>query len=150
VEEPVAEQIDSSAAAGKDTTEPEAPAGDIVLPVTAPAPTTTPSEAEAQLAAEADKAKNQLLEEIKQFKVPDDEAAADEEPEQEDPRVQKFTVQNPVKISGHVKYTVTGIDDEGEFTEVRRYREFHAVGQVLRTRWPGCYVPSIPEKKVIN
>jgi hypothetical protein len=39
----------------------------------------------------------------------------------------KFTVTNPVKISGHVKYTVTGIDDEGEFTEVRRYREFHAI-----------------------
>ena len=110
----------------------------------------TPTEAEAQLKAEADKAKNQLLDEIKQFKVPDEDAAADEEPEAEDPRVQKLTVQNPVKISGHVKYTVTGIDDEGEFTEVRRYREFHAVGQVLRTRWPGCYVPAIPEKKVIN
>jgi sorting nexin-1/2 len=37
-------------------------------------------------------------------------------------------VLNPVKISNHVKYTVTGIDDEGDFTEVRRYREFYAVG----------------------
>ena len=73
-----------------------------------------------------------------------------EEPEVEDPRVQKFTVTNPVKISGHIKYTVTGIDDEGEFSEVRRFREFHALGQVLRTRWPGCYIPSIPEKKMMN
>ena len=73
-----------------------------------------------------------------------------EEDGADDPRVLKFSVQNPVKIGGHVKYTVTGMDDEGEFTEVRRFREFYAVGQVLRTRWPGCYIPSIPEKKVVN
>jgi hypothetical protein len=70
--------------------------------------------------------------------------------EPEDPRVLKFSVANPVKIGGHVKYSVTGVDDEGEFTDVRRFREFHALGQVLRTRWPGCYVPSIPEKKVVG
>ena len=64
--------------------------------------------------------------------------------------MQKFNVLNPIKIGGHVKYSVTGVDDEGEFTDVRRFREFHALGQVLRTRWPGCYVPSIPEKKMIN
>lgn len=64
--------------------------------------------------------------------------------------MQKFNVINPVKISGHVKYTVNGVDDEGDFTEVRRFREFHALGQVLRTRWPGCYVPSIPEKKMLQ
>lgn len=72
------------------------------------------------------------------------------EGEVEDPRVHKFTVQNPVKIQGHIKYTVTGIDGEGEFTEIRRFKEFYAVAQVLRIRWPGCYVPSMPEKKLIN
>jgi sorting nexin-1/2 len=72
------------------------------------------------------------------------------EDQPEDPRVQKFTVTNPEKASGHVKYTVTGIDDEGEFTEKRRFREFHALSIVLRTRWPGCYVPAIPEKKLLN
>ena len=35
--------------------------------------------------------------------------------EEEDPRVKKFTVTNPVKVAGNVKYTVTGVDDEGEF-----------------------------------
>lgn len=89
------------------------------------------------------------MDEISKFKV-DDSLVTDMEDEPEDPRVQKFSVQNPVKITGHVKYTVTGIDDEGEFTDVRRFREFHALGQVLRTRWPGCYVPSIPEKKVVK
>ena len=59
-------------------------------------------------------------------------------------------VVNPVKIGGHVKYTVSGVDDEGDFQDTRRFREFHALGQVLRIRWLGCYVPSIPEKKMIN
>lgn len=79
-----------------------------------------------------------------------DDTAEQEVEEPEDPRVQKFTVLNPVKIGGNVKYTVSGVDDEGEFSEVRRYREFNALAQVLRTRWPGCYIPSIPEKKMLN
>ena len=70
--------------------------------------------------------------------------------EEEDPRVAKFTVSNPVKIQGHVKYSVTGVDDDGEFNDVRRYREFHALADILRIRWPGCYVPSIPEKKMVG
>jgi sorting nexin-1/2 len=45
---------------------------------------------------------------------------------------------------------VTGVDDEGEFSAVRRYREFHALATALKTRWPGCYVPQIPEKKMMN
>lgn len=64
--------------------------------------------------------------------------------------MQKFTVQDPVKVGGNVKYTVTGVDDEGDFNTVRRYREFHALAQTLKTRWPGCYVPQIPEKKLMN
>ena len=45
---------------------------------------------------------------------------------------------------------MTGVDDEGEFTETRRFREFYALGVSLTTRWPGCYMPSIPEKKVVG
>lgn len=108
-----------------------------------------PTEAEKRLKEEAEKAKTQLIQEIQKFKV-EDETTEEDVPEPEDPRVQKFTVQNPVKIGGNVKYTVTGVDDEGEFSEVRRYREFDALGKVLRTRWPGCYIPAIPEKKMMN
>jgi sorting nexin-1/2 len=43
---------------------------------------------------------------------------------------------------------VTGVDFDGEFNDVRRFREFHALADVLRIRWPGCYIPSIPEKKM--
>lgn len=93
------------------------------------------------------------MEEIKAFggsKV-DEEAQMEEDTlEAEEPRVAKFTVTNPVKIQGHVKYSVTGVDDDGEFNDVRRYREFHALADILRIRWPGCYVPSIPEKKMVG
>lgn len=109
-----------------------------------------PTEAEKKLEEDANNAKNKLINEIKQFKVDDDILLKDGEAEPEDPRVQQFTVTNPVKVAGHVKYSVTGVDEGGEFTEVRRYREFHALGQVLRTRWPGCYIPSIPEKKLVK
>lgn len=27
-----------------------------------------------------------------------------------DPKIQKFSVKDPVKVSGHVKYTCTGVD----------------------------------------
>jgi len=56
----------------------------------------------------------------------------------------------PKKVNGHIKYSVTGVDESGEFQEIRRYREFHALFVTLRIRWPGCYVPSLPEKKVMK
>lgn len=85
-----------------------------------------PTEAELKLKEEAELAKKKLIEDIKKFKTEDEVTDAAEEPE--DPRVQKFTVLNPVKIGGHIKYSVTGVDDEGEFNDVRRFREFHALG----------------------
>jgi len=46
-----------------------------------------------------------------------------EEPikEEVDPKIKKFTVTNPTKIGGHIKYAVTGIDSEGDFEDVRRF-----------------------------
>ena len=35
----------------------------------------------------------------------------------EDPKLKQFSVKNPVKISGHIKYTVTGVDSEGPFED---------------------------------
>lgn len=132
--------------------EEEAPAQIVSTPVTAPKPVpakhvepAAPTEAELKLKQDAENAKKKLMEEIKQFKVSDDNNSEDEP---DDPRVQKFVVTNPVKVGGNVKYTVEGVDDEGDFSEVRRFREFFALAQVLRTRWVGCYVPSIPEKNI--
>jgi sorting nexin-1/2 len=58
-------------------------------------------------------------------------------------------VSNPVKITGHIKYTISGEDSEGLFEEVRRFREFYALRNVLVSRWPGIYIPSIPEKQLV-
>lgn len=74
----------------------------------------------------------------------------DEHKEEEDPRIQGFSVQNPVKVSGHIKYTVTGVDAEGPFESSRRYREFFALRNILIARWPGIYIPSIPEKQLVG
>ena len=90
-----------------------------------------------------------MINEIKQFQV-EEPNFDDDEAAEEDPRVKLFAVFNPVKTGGHIKYTVTGVDETGEFQEQRRYREFHALTTVLRTRWPGCYIPSLPDKKIIN
>ena len=70
--------------------------------------------------------------------------------EETHPRVEKFTVTDPAKVSGTVKYVVCGVDDEGDFKTQRRFKEFHALSVQLRTRWPGVYIPSMPEKKLLN
>jgi sorting nexin-1/2/sorting nexin-4 len=59
-------------------------------------------------------------------------------------------VTDPIKISGHMKYNVTGEDPNGDFVTKRRFREFAALSTVLKARWPGCYIPSIPEKKFMK
>jgi hypothetical protein len=32
----------------------------------------------------------------------------------------------------------------------RRYNEFLALNEQLNERWPGCYVPAIPEKQIFG
>jgi sorting nexin-1/2 len=69
---------------------------------------------------------------------------------EEDPKVKLFDVKNPIKQSGHIKYTVSGVDSEGPFDQQRRFREFFALKNTLAIRWPGIYIPALPEKKVGN
>ena len=57
-----------------------------------------------------------------------------------------FSVTEPVK-SGHVTYTVQGIDEEGGFTASRRYNDFYALREHLMAHWPGVYIAPIPPKK---
>jgi hypothetical protein len=100
------------------------------------------------LKEEADLAKKRLIEDLNSMTIKnvDIETVGVEE---EDPRARKFTVSNPVKISGHIKYTVKGEDSEGPFEEVRRFREFYTLRNILIQRWPGVYIPAIPEKKLV-
>lgn len=64
--------------------------------------------------------------------------------------MEKFIVCDPAKVGSTVKYTVAGVDEDGDFRCNRRFKEFHALSVQLRTRWPGVYIPSMPEKKLMN
>lgn len=55
-----------------------------------------------------------------------------------------------MKVGSTVKYNLTGADSEGDFQQVRRFREFAALSEALAKNWPGVYVPSIPEKQLQN
>lgn len=57
---------------------------------------------------------------------------------------------DPVEISGAVRYTICGEDDQGPFKVQRRFKEFFALNSVLRTRWPGVFIPAVPDKKLLN
>ena len=86
-----------------------------------------PTQAEKQLKEDTEKAKNEMLEQLKDFKQEDIDFELQAEQEEGDPRVKKFTVSEPDKTAGHVKYKVTGVDKDGEFTSQRRFREFDAL-----------------------
>jgi sorting nexin-1/2 len=55
-----------------------------------------------------------------------------------------------MKVGGHIKYTVTGVDGDGQFEEVRRFSQFFALKHALSSRWPGIYIPALPEKKLVG
>jgi hypothetical protein len=102
---------------------------------------------------QAEKAKQQFVSEMMNLTDYNEAKALvkdESEPVVENARQQKFSVSNPVKIQGHIKYTVQGEDATGPFEEVRRYKEFFALRNMMLQRWPGAYIPAIPEKKVIG
>lgn len=55
-----------------------------------------------------------------------------------------------LKIGTVIKYTVRGVDDEGEFEVVRRFKEFYQLHASLNERWPGCYIPGVPPKSAFD
>lgn len=67
-----------------------------------------------------------------------------------DPKVKLFSVSNPLKQAGHIRYTVTGIDSEGPFEDIRRFSDFFSLKNALTQRWPGIYIPALPEKKLVG
>ena len=52
-------------------------------------------------------------------------------------------------VQKYVVYTIKGIDKDGPFETYRRYSHFHNLREVLVKRWPGCFIPPIPEKKTL-
>lgn len=88
---------------------------------------------------------------MKKIKIEDVNSLRDVGGERDDdPKIAQFTVRNPVKVTGHIRYTVAGVDSDGPFEESRRYKEFFALRNTLAQRWPGIYIPAIPEKKLVG
>ena len=112
------------------------------------APAVMVSAGEGNLNARASTAKTQLMQAILGFNSEREqvESASEESKDESEQNSLVFSVKDPVKVGKITKYTVTGGDAAGEFTCQRRFNEFEALYGVLSTRWPGCYIPSIPEK----
>ncbi len=52
-------------------------------------------------------------------------------------------------VQKYVVYTLKGIDLDGPFETYRRFSNFHYIREILVKRWPGCFIPPIPEKKTL-
>ena len=96
----------------------------------------------------ANNAKTNLIQEIMSFNTEREQAegALEDHKDEAEQQAIHFTVRDPVKVGKIMKYTVTGRDQQGEWTCQRRFNEFEALQRVLTERWPGCYIPAIPEK----
>jgi hypothetical protein len=51
-------------------------------------------------------------------------------------------------LNNYIMYTISGKDNEGEFSTDRRYSEFDKLRFRLFDRWPGLFIPNLPEKSV--
>jgi len=104
--------------------------------------------ADQKLLEAAQRAKESLISEINQFNNVSESSSAAKATSFEDDENSShlFGVTNPQKVGSTVKYTVTGQDSQGKFEVIRRYNEFHILHVTLSTRWPGCFIPCIPEK----
>ena len=56
------------------------------------------------------------------------------------------------KITGgeHTVYVIKGRDNLGEIDIIRRYSEFLLFRDILFSRYPGVYIPPVPQKQVQN
>lgn len=103
---------------------------------------------EVNLSERATNAKTQLIQEILAFNNEREqvESAVEDHKDEAEQRSHNFAVTDPQKVGKVTKYTVTGCDATGEFSVQRRFNEFEALYKSFADRWPGCYIPSIPEK----
>jgi hypothetical protein len=51
-------------------------------------------------------------------------------------------------VKGFYTYLVSGSDHLGSFEIRRRYNDFFYLRESLVRKWPGLYIPPIPEKKI--
>jgi hypothetical protein len=53
-------------------------------------------------------------------------------------------------LSSYTLYTIRGEDKQGTFEYDKRYSDFDHTRVLLLERWPGCFIPPLPRKKVIG
>lgn len=53
-------------------------------------------------------------------------------------------------LTKHQIYNVKGVDKFGSFEIFRNYNDFLEIRKILVQRWPGCYVPPLPKKKIVG
>ena len=104
------------------------------------------------LTARAYNAKTNLIQEILAFNSQRENMEAQDEDRKDESEQQAlvFSVRDPIKVGKVTKYTVTGRDAKGDWTCQRRFNEFEALQKCLNERWPGCYIPAIPEKVALT
>ncbi|EGR30040.1 PX domain protein [Ichthyophthirius multifiliis] len=58
----------------------------------------------------------------------------------------------PISRDGgkYFAYQINGEDSEGKFEVFRRYSDFYFFRQLLTQRWPGCFIPPLPSKKILG
>ena len=64
----------------------------------------------------------------------------------------KIMVTDPIVKDGvqkYVVYNIKGFDKDGQFEVLRRYSNFYVLRSALLKRWPGCFIPPLPEKKTL-
>ena len=47
-------------------------------------------------------------------------------------------------------YLIKGNDKDGPFEVYRRFSDFNTLRKAMVKRWPGVYIPPIPEKKAVG
>lgn len=65
---------------------------------------------------------------------------------EETPESNEFHVKDPVANDKVIRYTVSGVDKAGSWSVLRRYSEFESLRHYLVKRWPGVFIPFLPEK----
>jgi len=50
----------------------------------------------------------------------------------------------------HIVYVIKGFDGQGPIEISRRYSEFAMIREVLVIRWPGCFIPPLPPKDIMQ
>ena len=88
-----------------------------------------------------------MMDDTKKLEIKEVKLEEIQEEETDDQKM--FGVPSAIRQGGHNKYLVQGFDSDGPFEDHKRFRDFEALQNAFASRWPGMYIPALPEQKVI-